>query len=181
MSRPVIMVGRFQPFHNGHLNALLAAAELGDVYIGIGSANIRPSPKNPFTVEDRMWMIQSSVPFGLPLSPFLTFNDYPGEDEYWCKILRQNMAWSDDWMLFSSEVHRFDFFRQHFPDREVVLHTHYATDDIHATDIRELFFREEPDMDRIKTMVPAGTFDFLQDYFSKRHERWQLAVKGTYL
>ncbi len=57
-----LLIGRFQPFHLGHLEAFrFALAEVEKLWIGIGSSN-RPSEKNnPFTADERKEMILSSI------------------------------------------------------------------------------------------------------------------------
>ena len=57
-----LLVGRFQPFHLGHLAALQYALSIVDrLWVGIGSPNKPPSPENPFTAAERKEMILASV------------------------------------------------------------------------------------------------------------------------
>ena len=59
------MVGRFQPFHLGHMSALRFALGAADrLWIGIGSSNRPPEAANPFTAAERRDMILSSVDAG---------------------------------------------------------------------------------------------------------------------
>jgi len=57
-----LLIGRFQPFHLGHVEALRFALSIVDkLWIGIGSSN-KPSEKNnPFTADERKEMILSSI------------------------------------------------------------------------------------------------------------------------
>jgi len=57
-----LLIGRFQPFHLGHLEAIqFALSKVKKLWIGIGSSN-KPSEKNnPFTAEERKEMILSSL------------------------------------------------------------------------------------------------------------------------
>ena len=58
-----VVIGRFQPFHEGHKTLLKAAFELADkVVILCGSADKPRTPKNPFTVEERKRMIDLAIP-----------------------------------------------------------------------------------------------------------------------
>ena len=58
-----VLIGRFQPFHLGHLallqQALQAAAQ---VVVVLGSAYQARSPKNPFTWPERKTLILGSLP-----------------------------------------------------------------------------------------------------------------------
>ncbi len=57
-----LLIGRFQPFHLGHLESFLfALSKVDKLWIGIGSSN-KPSEKdNPFTADERKEMILSSI------------------------------------------------------------------------------------------------------------------------
>lgn len=57
-----LLIGRFQPFHLGHLDALkFALSQVEKLWIGIGSSN-RPNQKqNPFSADERKEMILSSI------------------------------------------------------------------------------------------------------------------------
>jgi len=53
-----LFIGRFQPFHLGHLAALKWILKREDaVVIGIGSAQYSHDPRNPFTAGERVEMI----------------------------------------------------------------------------------------------------------------------------
>lgn len=54
-----LIIGRFQPFHNGHLYLLKEALKYADnIIIGIGSVNIRDE-SNPFSQNQIEKMLQS--------------------------------------------------------------------------------------------------------------------------
>ncbi len=57
-----LLVGRFQPFHLGHLEAILFGLSIVEnLWIGIGSSNKSNEMKNPFTADERKEMILSSI------------------------------------------------------------------------------------------------------------------------
>ncbi len=57
-----VYVGRFQPFHNGHLALLQRALSLAPlVVVVIGSAHQARTPKNPFTAAERAEMIHAAL------------------------------------------------------------------------------------------------------------------------
>ena len=57
-----LLIGRFQPFHLGHLDALrFALSKVDKLFIGIGSSNKPVHKKNPFSAEERKEMILSSI------------------------------------------------------------------------------------------------------------------------
>ncbi len=58
--KTALFIGRFQPFHYGHLFAIKYALEYTDfLYIGLGSANRSHERRNPFTAAERILMIKS--------------------------------------------------------------------------------------------------------------------------
>lgn len=57
-----VLVGRFQPFHNGHLKAVRFALEhVGLLYIAVGSAQKSHERRNPFTAGERIRMIKMAI------------------------------------------------------------------------------------------------------------------------
>ena len=53
-----LLIGRFQPFHNGHLEVVKSIAKECDrLIIGIGSAQLSHTFENPFTAGERHLMI----------------------------------------------------------------------------------------------------------------------------
>jgi len=57
-----LLIGRFQPFHLGHLDAVLfGLARTENLFICIGSSNKSNERKNPFSAEERREMIKLSI------------------------------------------------------------------------------------------------------------------------
>ncbi|MEM2785644.1 MAG: nicotinamide-nucleotide adenylyltransferase [Candidatus Nitrosotenuis sp.] len=57
-----LLIGRFQPFHIGHLSAVTFALQnVETLIIGIGSSNRFNEKRNPFTADERKEMILSSL------------------------------------------------------------------------------------------------------------------------
>jgi nicotinamide-nucleotide adenylyltransferase len=57
-----ILIGRFQPFHNGHLRVVESVlAEVDELVLGIGSADASHEPRNPFTAGERVMMVQKTL------------------------------------------------------------------------------------------------------------------------
>ena len=60
--RRALLIGRFQPFHRGHLEALQRiAGEFDRVVVGIGSAQESHTLKNPFTAGERYLMMEAAL------------------------------------------------------------------------------------------------------------------------
>jgi len=57
-----LLIGRFQPFHLGHLEAIsFGLSQVENLWICIGSSNKSNEMKNPFTADERKEMILSSI------------------------------------------------------------------------------------------------------------------------
>jgi len=63
--KKILFIGRFQPFHLGHLSALKDIDEqpdTGEIVIGIGSAQYSRTIDNPYSLEERRAMLQAVLP-----------------------------------------------------------------------------------------------------------------------
>ncbi|HKM41758.1 MAG TPA: nicotinamide-nucleotide adenylyltransferase [Methanocorpusculum sp.] len=80
-----LYVGRFQPFHKGHMlviQSILETHEIDELIIGIGSADVSHDLRHPFTAGERILMITRSLDgLGIP------FYVIPLED------VRRNALW----------------------------------------------------------------------------------------
>lgn len=56
------LIGRFQPFHSGHLRLIEHIAEdVDELVIGIGSADASHTRRNPFTAGERVMMVRKTL------------------------------------------------------------------------------------------------------------------------
>lgn len=55
-----LFIGRFQPFHEGHLDAIKQISE-DDIIIGIGSSQYSGTDDNPYSFEERKQMIEKGL------------------------------------------------------------------------------------------------------------------------
>lgn len=57
-----LFIGRFQPFHLGHIAAIkFALTKVDELIIVIGSSQASHDPQNPFTAGERLSMIKDSL------------------------------------------------------------------------------------------------------------------------
>ncbi len=56
-----LFIGRFQPFHVGHLSSIMRIKKDGfdEIVIGVGSSQESNTDKNPFTAEERREMLET--------------------------------------------------------------------------------------------------------------------------
>lgn len=94
MSLPALYIGRFQPFHLGHLDAVKQIlSHENSVIIAIGSAQYSSTTTNPYTFELRKQIIESSLA-DAKISPenftVLSLNDIH-DDERWCSYADETL------------------------------------------------------------------------------------------
>lgn len=85
-----ILIGRFQPFHIGHLHSVgVAASQVDKLYVLVGSANACRSIKNPWTFAERKDMIRSKLWSNhITNVEIVPLNDYPYNDTQWIADVR---------------------------------------------------------------------------------------------
>tara|TARA_B100000315_G_C14272426_1_gene449261 strand:- start:139 stop:606 length:468 start_codon:yes stop_codon:yes gene_type:complete len=84
-----LFIGRFQPFHNGHLAAIKQILrEVDKVVIGVGSSKRSGVRGNPFTFEERFKMIEETlVKHGVSCYTIFPIPDVPN-DKKWVKHVK---------------------------------------------------------------------------------------------
>lgn len=90
-----VFIGRFQPFHDGHLKALRATIDTADrVVVLIGSAQDQvPSLKNPFTFKERRAMIAFALrPEERAKVMIFPQHDNPGHDDEWVAAAKRKVT-----------------------------------------------------------------------------------------
>lgn len=90
----IVYIGRFQPFHDGHFTTLTLALEKANkVIIVIGSANSAPTPKNPWSAQDRQNMIISSFRSHPRLRDFgfVHVEDRRYKEHKWIEFIQSNI------------------------------------------------------------------------------------------
>ena len=81
-----VFIGRFQPFHLGHMAVINEALSLATkVAIIVGSAGSSRSHRNPFTYDERVKMIRDSFPEDSSRLFFAPVEDTIYNDELWVK------------------------------------------------------------------------------------------------
>lgn len=85
-----VVIGRFQPFHNGHLDLLGMACNKSERAIVIlGSAYEPPSARNPFTWDERKDMVTGSMlkKHNIKMT-FAPISDQVSSDTGWAEEIR---------------------------------------------------------------------------------------------
>ncbi len=157
-----LLIGRFQPFHLGHLEALrFALSKVDKLWVGIGSSNKPAQKSDPFSAEDRKEMILSSI-------------DDSMKDKisiYFIPDLDNHVEWIEK---IDTIVPKFDIV---FSNDELTKHLYskrtlqiipvpfLKRDVLSGTKIRDLIISDQ----KWDNLVPEGTKNFLININAKEH------------
>ncbi len=89
-----LIIGRFQPFHNGHLYLLQKTVELAKhVVVGIGSTQ-DPQEDNPFSFLERKEMLDRVIDHEKLFSSVIKIVDLPDfpSDDDWLKEVKRRVG-----------------------------------------------------------------------------------------
>ena len=168
----LVLIGRFQPLHNAHLEIIKRATALTDKLVVIcGSARQPRTYKNPFTFDERARMIRNATA-GLSLQISIEPNiDTIYNDQAWAvrvqKIVSDAVYNTKGPGEFKIGVigHKKDessFYLDMFPQWDFV--NVDQIEPLGATNIRDLFFKRDANMNFIKSVVPETTVEFLNEF-----------------
>lgn len=162
-----VYVGRFQPFHNGHLYVLSKALELASkVIVLIGSDNKPRSIENPFNSRERVAMIRSII--DSPCLEFQFIEDSLYDDNAWAIQVLDKVKDSGKTCIIGHTKDETSFYLKMFPQWKQIEIKNYHN--ISGTRIRnEYFGADQWWEDNVKNFVPKQVFEFLKD-FRKRVE-----------
>jgi nicotinamide-nucleotide adenylyltransferase len=155
--------GRFQPFHNGHLEYLRGAAERSDeIFVGITNpdpARIKPEDadpvrhlpeSNPFTYTERLLMVKAAATdLGLELERIHVIPFPVNEPELWAAYVPEGVT---QYLRLFSDWGGMKLERLRAAGYEVVVLDEGAEKEISGADVRAAI-REGGDWERL---VPPG-------------------------
>lgn len=170
-----LVIGRFQPFHNGHaalLQQALAAAPR--VLVLLGSALQARTSKNPFSWEERAAMIGATLDATERARvSFAPLRDYY-DDRRWVAATRaavQQWAGPADRIALLGHIKdASSYYLQRFPDWELLAVAQQG--DIDATAVRSLYFDVDDAAVRLallQPLLPLAVSHYLQGWAHLPH------------
>ena len=155
-----LLIGRFQPFHLGHLDAVLfGLARTENLFICIGSSNKSNERKNPFSAEERREMIVTSIEPSI--ADRIKIFDVPdvGDHEKWTFEIDKTVPKYD--IVFTND----EFTRTLFEKREISVISVVLKDreKFSGTSIRNLITYDR----NWRDLVPQGTRNVLDNINAK--------------
>ena len=157
-----LLIGRFQPFHLGHLEALqFALSKVDKLWVGLGSSNKPIEKNNPFTAEQRKEMILSSINDSMKEKISIYF--IPDVDNHirWIEKIDSIVPKFD--VIFSND----DLTKHLYSKRNIQVLTipFLNRESLSGTNIRDLIVSDQKWHD----LVPDGTRNFLEKTSAKEH------------
>lgn len=167
-----VYIGRFQPFHNGHLALLQRALGLGErVVVVLGSSFQARSPKNPFNWEERAAMIRLALPAEVrDRLHFVPVRDYYS-DEDWVAAVQAGVAehceGSRDIGLVGHFKDASSYYLDRFPGW--TLHSCEREGAVDATGLRQALFEAGTDevaagLELVALHIPKPVVAFLRSW-----------------
>jgi bifunctional NMN adenylyltransferase/nudix hydrolase len=163
----LVLIGRFQPIHNAHLDIIKRATALCEkLVIVTGSANQPRTYKNPFTSFERERMIKAAtgglnMQISIEANPDTIYNDQAWAVRVQALVAKHTQP-GDKVGIIGHKKDDSSFYLDMFPqwgfeDVELI-------EFLSAVDIRDLYFRNSVNYKFIKGVLPETTYDFLLDF-----------------
>jgi bifunctional NMN adenylyltransferase/nudix hydrolase len=166
-----VYIGRFQPFHIGHLRAVeQALTQAKRLIILVGSHETARSPKNPWTTEERSRMVRSSI--GAQYQNRVTIcgiHDIPYNDQLWFaqvqttvdQIMADDGATQPRITLLGHDKDESSYYLRKFPQWQFTPVEPVKI--LNATDVREAYFTGGASALAAEEL-PAGTREFIASF-----------------
>ena len=155
-----LLIGRFQPFHLGHLEALqFALSKVDKLWLGLGSSNKPMEKTNPFSVEERKQMIMSSIDDSIKNK--ISIYSIPDLDNHVKWIENIDTIVPDYQIVFSN-----DPITEHLYSKRnvnVITIPFFKRDQLSGTRLRDLIKSDQ----KWDDLVPEGTKLILQKFDAK--------------
>jgi len=156
-----LLIGRFQPFHLGHLEALqFALSKVEKLWVGLGSSNKPPQKNNPFSAEERKEMILSSVDDSIKNKIEIYFIPDFENHQKWAENI-DNIVPKFDMVFTNDEMTKHLYSKR---DIMVIPIPFLKRDKLSGTNIRDLIISDQP----WEEFVPEGTKKFLNKTNAKQ-------------
>jgi len=156
-----LLIGRFQPFHQGHLEALhFALSKVDKLWVGLGSSNKPPQKNNPFSAEERKKMILSSIDDSIRNKIEIYFIPDFEDHKKWVEHI-DTIVPKFDIVFTNDDMTKYLYSKR---DTTVMAIPFTKRDVLSGTNIRDLILSDQP----WEEYVPDGTRKFLNETNAKQ-------------
>lgn len=163
-----VVIMRAQPLHNAHLELISKASEQAEnIVILIGSSKQPRTVKNPFTFDERKDMILAAINIDSDVNIFIKpLVDIPYNDQTWAAQVQdvvKSCVESGSICLVGHDKGQDTKYLHIFPQWSFEEFEN-VQNQLNATDIRELYFKQLYNADYIKGVIPVSTLEFLEAF-----------------
>jgi bifunctional NMN adenylyltransferase/nudix hydrolase len=172
-----VFIGRFQPPHRAHLETITRALERFDrLIVVLGSAFCYPTPKNPFSAEEREAMIRESLGEASRLH-FVPIADDYYDDPRWFRSVRAaveaHTGRGAEVYITGFDKDESSYYLHGFGDWPFV--PSGVVSKLNATEVRDSYFAGSSGW---KAMVPGAVRQFMEQFactptFSRLQREWK--------
>jgi bifunctional NMN adenylyltransferase/nudix hydrolase len=172
----VLYIGRFQPIHNGHFNTIKQAfKQTKNLIVILGSSYSSLSPKDPFTTDLRISMIESVVgilkpDFGSNIR-FIKMEDRLYKDDKWLGFLQleiNKIVGDGTVAIIGHDKGDSGYIKDCFPKMDFIDTGPYIKENegrgkvVSATKIRQLMF--DGDVGYTESNLPAPVYKMVEEF-----------------
>jgi bifunctional NMN adenylyltransferase/nudix hydrolase len=167
----IVFMCRVQPVHNAHVTILRKAASLAkQVIVIVGSADQPRTYKNPWISKERQLMLENVLESSLFPDDFvytIAHNiDTIYNDQAWMRrvqdIVNSNTRTGEKVAIIGHKKDESSFYLNMFPQWDLIEMA--LVEPLDATDIRDLYFRQDANMNFVRSVVPESTFRMLEGW-----------------
>jgi bifunctional NMN adenylyltransferase/nudix hydrolase len=165
-----IYIGRFQPFHKGHLAVLEHALALAEkVVVVIGSAYASRGVRNPFTLPERSEMVLKAAGDESHRVVCIGARDHFYSDEAWLASLQSGLAglvnWGEATAVVGSYKDDSSYYLKMFPQWDFKPPKQSQFSNLNATDIRAEIFGKTGN--KWEDLVPPAVRDLVKGHTAR--------------
>ena len=187
----LVLIGRFQPFHNGHHSVLKHALRLAEkVIVLTGSAGQPRTVRNPFNASERAVMIRAAAGTDAQRLVIKPLRDHLYSETLWVSDVQRLVAETLDQdgapdkatvgLIGRNKDGETSAYLAAFPQWELVDVQH--TDVLSATELRAwLFSGEDGGLLMVKANVPEPVFGMLEAFRTSSPAYGQLAREDAFV
>lgn len=154
-----VYIGRFQPFHVGHISCINQVLDKIDkliIFIGVTVGGERTT-KDPFTFIERRNFIKESLDIQPIILPVSDYNDIVKWSDKIKEIVR-NIVEDNKVYLLNYKKDQSTYYVDYFKEFEHIMLKQII--DINATDIRNLYYRD----DEYKNNIMLPVIEFMEGF-----------------
>lgn len=190
-----VFIGKFAPFHNGHLKIIeMALKEADYVIVVIGSANVSPNTRIPFSLNFRYRAIRDSIPSEIADRVIVTdSSDYLYNDVKWNAEIQRSVGdaiadhqkkkpsytnkgfkdYNNTIALVGMNKDDTSYYLNNFPQWKKSIDVGpylFHNEVVSSTDVRKKLFNGE--LDYCQAILPAAVYDSLKLSIENEKEFW---------